>query len=574
VGGPVPGVAQGREAMFALRTRFFLTLRLVTRAFQFWSPAGAARRSPWRAIGAAWVAADVAVWAGLRRSDRLWLGPRLVLDSADIALWACARPDQDPSLVMSGVPLAVEAGVELGVAGLVVPAVELAVTAAARRGKGGRVNAASFGWQVFAVAGGGLIRRVERRRARRAQLDTEHRLSALAVNARLAGQNDIAMGADSVIDLLLRTSLLLGPPPPGSALERIGSAWKASLAAATSEHATYLGTALAKWQRRHNLHPDLAARVVISQPQGEGTVLLTGDQELALTRLLDDLDLAGWVQVEAAGSLARRVPGAPLQLSVSGRGVRVPGDAQRQPPAFDPVPAVLVLGAVWSAVPATSAYGAAPAWTVLPAVAAYLGVAGALWGRGEQAGDVRRWVPRFTIVAALTETAMITPRLRQPFTIGGQQAFPFLNLLIPTFITAPLYTTSVTRRDRQLLAAAAAGVVMLGWARSARPRRLLHLVLDASWSFTWLLQIAKLRDAIDHGAARAAVVAGDEATATTQRAYRDGQVFVIELVTRAVEEAEQQLGELDGHDPTVVAEIARRLTEVRRRLADLHPAAA
>ena len=38
-------------------------------------------------------------------------------------------------------------------------------------------------------------------RARRAAVDRARDLTAKAVEARLAGQNDIAMGADSVIDL-------------------------------------------------------------------------------------------------------------------------------------------------------------------------------------------------------------------------------------------------------------------------------------------------------------------------------------------------------------------------------------
>lgn len=101
-------------------------------------------------------------------------------------------------------------------------------------------------------AGAGLARYEESRRAaalarRRLNVDARCQL------AHLAGQNDVAMGADSIIDLLSRTDPLL---PPATAGEMIGvitgrqlAAWKLSLATTTARHAAYLGLILAQWQR-------------------------------------------------------------------------------------------------------------------------------------------------------------------------------------------------------------------------------------------------------------------------------------------------------------------------------------
>jgi len=117
--------------------------------------------------------------------------------------------------------------------------------------------------------------------------------------AELAGQNSVAMGADSVVDLLARTTPLLalpGGPPVASELSR----WKAALAAECSRRATYLGVALANWQHRHNsATPDLAADVDLRPVGVAGTVLLSASQAAQLERSLDLLGIRGLVPVRA-----------------------------------------------------------------------------------------------------------------------------------------------------------------------------------------------------------------------------------------------------------------------------------
>src|ERR1039458_4425331 len=87
------------------------------------------------------------------------------------------------------------------------------------------------------------------------------------------------------------TTPLLSSAVGSITVGRMLADWRLSLAASTAEHATYLGIALARWQRRHNESQyDLSADVTFEIREGHGTILLSGDQP-------------GWLEVALAGQI-------------------------------------------------------------------------------------------------------------------------------------------------------------------------------------------------------------------------------------------------------------------------------
>ncbi len=178
-------------------------------------------------------------------------------------------------------------------------------------------------WQLVGLASGGTLAYRSWRRGERDLARASAHVAAAASRAELAGQNSVAMGADSIIDLLARTAPLLalrGDGPVASPL----FAWKAKLAAASSREATYLAVALTRWQRRHNgASPDLTADVELLPLDGAGTVLISPTQAERLEQELDRLDLRGTASVRVRDLLPA---GASQVLFVGRHRVTLPAD--------------------------------------------------------------------------------------------------------------------------------------------------------------------------------------------------------------------------------------------------------
>ena len=137
-------------SLLSKRERFHIAYRLASRSFQLLVARSAP--SPKRHVAAALACAvgDVASAVALRRSGRFALAPRLAAGAVDVALWS--QGDTGLELAtMPGVPLAMEAGLRIGVAGLIVPVMNASVTGWARRSRGQPVSNGSFRYQAMAV---------------------------------------------------------------------------------------------------------------------------------------------------------------------------------------------------------------------------------------------------------------------------------------------------------------------------------------------------------------------------------------------------------------------------------------
>lgn len=575
-GGASEGLEEadyGTRAFLAVRARFFLAYRLTLRLTQLAAPDGGTTTPGWTMLLGGFVALDIALWALLRKPERLGLKARLVIDSIDVAVWSLAPYGGAPRYDMAiyaAVPLALEAGVRRGAVGLVVPAVALAVTAAVRSVLDRPVMPAPFLWLVLAVGCGMLLAHYLQRLHRRVAEEWSQRRSAEAHRAFLAGQNAVAMGASSAVDGIEGVIPILGPPATGSCLWQLAGAWKFHLYQSTSRQAVYLADVLREWSRDHNRHPDLSRRVELHLAEGLGTTLLTGDQAAALHRMLSGLDLRGQLPVEFDDTSAlRRPPGGPVRFRVGKDVLAVPADSRRPPRPYDPGPAVFLIGA--GLMLADWVVLRLPLMGVLPQLA--LALAGTWWADRElrRKGTVAR--PSILVAAVLvvvSHTAIATATMRAPLNAGGLPNYAVVVSLDVMGLLGGMYWRSVSKAARCLVPAAVVLVLAVGWLLHPNAGNPAYLALQASWLVPFLVSGLRLELELERGAARYSRHLALTDAAAEVDAFRRGQAAVVDLVRQARDEAREQLTSLRATLPReLYANAQDRLKEVDRRLEEL-----
>jgi hypothetical protein len=511
---------------------------------------------------------DLAMGALLHKSRRLGLFPRLVLDAYDTATASLTEGHSYTAAARLGLPLSTEAGVRIGPAGLVVPAGHLLALAFLRRRSGLALRPATLGWHVLAV-GAGVAFTAYERATQAAGLARHHReVAAKGQRARLAGQNDMAMGADSAIDLLVRTSLVVETQAGTStAIQAMLSTWKAMLASDTEEKATYLGTALLRWQRRHNDQPALARDVELKLGEGEGTILISPRQVESLKGAMDAMDLRGEVKIWVLDRDQAHLPGASLRLMVAGREVTVPPDREAKVFSVDLGPAALWLAALLSALPAVPSQGAARWRPLVAAVTCFLGAGS--WAQYQVARHGKAARQRIFLVgsaASLFQAVVTTPALDEPLDPEGLHRQVYLFSLFAQGALAALYRKDLSRPTRTAGALLALGSISAG-------TLLARLSLaEALWALgSWAPILASLRGlataleqaevAFAHDLQMAQDVAVGEA-------FLGGRADVLELI----ESTHRSLRQIIAAHPDSLshadrAEIDRRLEEISERLA-------
>ncbi len=185
-------------------------------------------------------------------------------------------------------------------------------------------------------------------------------LAAVTRRAYLGGQNRVAMGASSAVDVIEGLVPVLGRPEGGSALWRLAGGWKSRLSASTAQEVTYLHVALLDWERAHNRHLDLSGLVRVHLDEGQVTTLLTALQAAQLFTALDGLELRGRVDVRLGGPEDGRLPGSALRIDVGGRPVTVRADRRAAPPPLDPCAVTYFYIASLTLISLSPAFGAVP----------------------------------------------------------------------------------------------------------------------------------------------------------------------------------------------------------------------
>ncbi|MCP9951168.1 hypothetical protein LUX33_23940 [Actinomadura madurae] len=287
------------RAMARFRHRMFLGLRLPTRLGVAATAVSLGHDHAWAFVLAAVACAalDLRLAALLARRGGASTPVRLVMDLLDVVLWTLALGGIGDLTVLVAGPLILETAQRHGARALPLPVLAGASAMAATWFAAGRIDPLPFLWPAAAWTGGTLTRAYLRRRWLAEAAVMRDHLEAAVGRAELSGQNSVAMGADSVVDLLVRTAPLVTtferdpePLPFG--------AWKARLAEASGRQATYLGVALLRWQSLYNSRsPDLSADADLRPGPGAGTLLLSSAQTSHLEARLDALRPRGTVEV-------------------------------------------------------------------------------------------------------------------------------------------------------------------------------------------------------------------------------------------------------------------------------------
>jgi len=558
-------------SLLSKRERFHLAYRLASRSFQLL--VARSSRTPQRhmAAAAACAVGDIVSAVALRRSRRFALVPRLVADAVDTALWS--QGDTGLELAtMAGVPLAIEAGLRIGAAGLIVPVINATVTGRARRSRGRPVSNGSFRYQVMAVALGAGIASYEANRRRvalaRHQLELEARIGV----AHLAGQNEIATGADTVVDLLSRTTPLLSSPVGSVTVGRMLADWRQSLAASTAEHATYLGISLARWQRRHNeSQHDLAADVTFEIGEGHGTILLSGHQAGWLEVALDELTLRGMVRVMAVDIAEARQPNQPRRLLVGDYALDIAADPRPGLVPFDAGPLGFLASSMWFADTLLPGEIEPRVWAVAPAAAA--GPLLAIWAHRQVArrGEAAHARVLFAaLVHSLVHAAASTGTMRNTRNPEGIQRFPFLGGINMLAIMVPLYWGDLDSNQQVLAVAAIATIFAVGLFLFPERIKWSHFIAELLWPAAAFYSMVTMRSQLESEARQLSAELENNDQGIVANAFIEGRSYVLGLVSETRYAAHREFAAVKGQlDERISAEVARRLDEVDTRLEEL-----
>ncbi len=558
-------------SLLSKRERFHLAYRLASRSFQLL--VARSSRTPQRhmAAAAAFAVGDIVSAVALRRSGRFALGPRLAVDAASAALWS--QGDTGLELAtMPGVPLAIEAGLRIGAAGLIVPVVNATVTGCARRLKGRPVSNGSFRYQAMAVALGAGIASYEANRRRVALARHQQELEARIGVAHLAGQNEVATGADTVVDLLSRTTPLLSSPVGSITVGRMLADWRQSLAASTAEHATYLGIALARWQRRHNeSQHDLSADVTFEIREGHGTILLSGDQSRWLEVALDELALRGTVKVAAVDVVEARQPNQPRRLGVGDRTLDIPPDWRPGLVPFDVGPLGFLASSMWFADTLLPGEIEPRVWAVAPAAA--VGPLLAIWAHRQVARQGEAAHARVLFAAlghCLVHAAASTGTMRNTRNPEGIQRFPFLGGINMVAMMMPLYWDDLDGTEQVLAVAGIGTILAVGLLLHPERIQWSHFIAELLWPAAAFYSMATMRSQLESETKRLSAELEEDDKSIVANAFAEGRSYVLGLVSETRYAARREFAAVGAQlDERISAEAARRLDEVDKRLEEL-----
>lgn len=579
------------EALLDQRARFHVALRVTTRLDRwlrvFTGPQPRANLGRLTAATGASIALDVASGAALRSGDGFALGPRLATDVLDTTAWSLAEGSTYDRAVLTGVPLAVEAGGRLDAAGLVVPAVGVAVTSTARRLRGWPARPQTFLWQVAGVALGAALARHERRHRAVVSERASRRREARRAQARLDGQAAVAMTADNVVDALANAGWRISPDG-GARVGQALRAWKAELAERTRAdgRASFLSTALHRWQRAHNVHPDLSSDVELDYVEAAPPVVLTSAQVDLLHRALDRAGLRGRVTVRVLDQREAQLPSRPRHLEVGDLRLVLPADRLAEVEPFDPTVAVGALAAIWYGSTVAGNLGGVPVASVAPAVAGSIATVPLLVAVRRRHGRTAEVALAAHAAVGLVHAVLATRTMRPTGPGGGAAAaagaeapadeltgvlpHPWAPALGVVALTGALVWDELDGPARAGLVAAAAAMVGAGLVADRLPVRWAQLPVAVAgpaaawWATRGLAQrLASETDELD-------AVLEAQAEHAVDEAFADGRSSVISVASSARFEIWRLLRErADDLDDDLEAVVVADLRRADAALAEL-----
>ena len=562
------------RAVLGRRTRLILGQRLGSRANQILSPRAAARTPAWRAIAAASAVGDLALARWLGDNDRFAFGPRMAMDALDIALWTAAAPDEfeaQQGAAIPGIPLAVEAGVRLGLLGLVVPSVNALVAVSVAKAQGKRARPRQLLWQAAGVVGGVGLAAYGRQRRRQEIARHRRELEPLLEAAELAGMSEMSVGGDPVLDTVQRATTLTHLLTGGrTELGGAAAAWKLDLADRVRERHVYTGDLLLRWQSAHNVDPDLQRTVVFTVDPDVSTTVLDPTLATTLWDELDRLDLTGTVIIgpSPAPIDPRREVGLRIEaLGCAPLDVVLRSESPVPGLAFDPLPGAFLWSALWLCVPLSRSREAVRWWSALPLAASATAAAvithraGVKAGPGSNEHAARAVGASFLLTA--TATAMQTRAMRSPHAGDGSQRVPFGMALQGFELVGACAGDRVPPAS---LAAGGAAVVALSWVLTPSPKRVRTHLAEVVWPVATALSASSWPLSINEDSNRLALEVRADDEAKIEAAFERGRQQVVTLLEGCIAEAEDDVRAAQGLDTRELAELRRRLDLAHDRL--------
>jgi len=559
------------EAFLDQRARTHASYRLAGRAIQMVLAGQTSRPRRTVAAAAAWAVSDLAGAAVLRRSPRFALIPRMIIDLVDVLWWGTKGDDCDLAVITS-LPLSIESGIRLGPLALVIPAIGATVTGTVRRKRHLPASTASFRWQVIAVAVGTGFAAYARNRRKVVLARHQQELEARVRQAYVGGQNDVAMGADSVVDLLSRTAPLLPSGSGDQVVGRLLASWKQSLAADTMTQTTYLGVAAAQWQRRHNsAHHALAADVALDLEPGAGTVLLTGVQSRWLESALDSLDLRGRVPVVVVDPDEAAQPTTVRRLLVGDDLLVVPADQARGLTPIDIGPSGFVIGSMWAFDTLSPSNSGSAPWAVGPVVAGGVGLAAWAHRQVDRRGaDAHPQILAAGVGMALAQAVAGTATMTRTRANNGLQRYPFIAGVDMLGLLVSIYAEDLEPRHVWGVGLGALGVIGLGLVLMPEPIIWTHLFCELLWSTAAAVAISGLGSGLSAEAIQVNQQLAEVDDAAISQAFSDGRAAVVSMVADAGRRVRQAFEESRSLVlPSMAAEVEQRLDEMSKRLQAL-----
>lgn len=571
------------------RARFHLGYRVLVRLYGLLADPDLVDRTPAAALS---FAGDVGWFVRLQSSEGEYLVPRVVHDTLDVAYWsAVSRTDSDHATLIA-VPLTIEVGARHGARALALPVVIAGAAALARRAHGRRTSPMYLLWPTAGVLAGIATARNARRQDEATIAEQSVVAEARAASAYVAGQNAVAMGADSVVDLLTRTEPLLrvleeqhlevgtGHPDgsPRSGTARALSAWKSELATSTAGQAAYLGTLLTRWGRSRSAH-DLSRDLVLDLSPGAGTALISATQAEWITRRLDELGLEGMQNVAVPDGIE---PGSSFVLGVGHHLLDVPADPEPPVRGYEHAPVLLALGGLWSVVAARKGNEDA-GWAVLPGTLGSVGLA--LWAhlrvRSRRPAVDARLLGALMVLGTVHGVTVALLQ-RRSHDERGLPLFPQLGG--PVTSLALLASQRTPRRfDPSLVVTvglvAASTLPGFAAARLRGPVRAREVAVASLNLLSWWVCMWGSDDDLEQHRADLVATFRDACAEREARARDDGRDKVRELVDTALRDCVERydvlvalvasLPVVDARSEALLAEVGTRLAVASDMLADL-----
>ncbi len=564
------GVTARGSVILSQRSRFHLVYRLTGRTIEALAAhrAGRGRAALPRVLLC--MATDVVGAGLLRRSSRFHLGLRLAADAADAVLWSDEPRLAEPA-VLPGVPLAMESGLRLGAAGLIVPAVNAVAVSLAARTKGRRASLAPFRWQVSGVVLGIALAAYQDQRHRVEKLRHEQHLEAKLELSHLAGQHEIAMAADSVFDLICRTTPLLAASGCDRVPGQMLAGWKQALAEGTSARATYLGVFMARWEQSRNAtHHDLRADVVSVVENGAGTLLLSSRQAQYLEQALDELPLRGRVTVSVRGTETMWNLGEARLLEVNGIPLEIPADKRADVMPFDPGPFAFLSAAMWALDSLGGETGADPL-LVVPVAAAQVGLAWWAHLTIRHAGPAaHRRIVWLALASGLLQT-IVTSASMQPMADSTRiQRFPCLPAANVAVMLLSLYEEDLTRRERNISAGIILSTLAVGVALQPKPIVWVDFLSGTLWSVATSIAMAATPAMFTQDADALANELRQDDDLRSRKAFTSGRKLLVRMIEETQSETRRGMADSSDQLPdNLSVELVRRMAEIDRRIEEL-----